>query len=55
MATGIEARFDTDELMSELRRYLVAVEAFRAEGREPVWLREERHGQWVHDREEEHG
>jgi hypothetical protein len=42
MATGTEARLDLDMLMTELRRYLVAVEAFRAEGREPVWLREER-------------
>jgi hypothetical protein len=42
MATGTEARLDLDRLMTELRRYLVAVEAFRAEGREPVWRREER-------------
>jgi hypothetical protein len=41
MATGIEPRFDLDELMTELCRYLAAVEAFRAEGHEPVWLREE--------------
>jgi hypothetical protein len=41
MTTGIDVWFDVDELMNELRRYLDAVEAFRAEGREPVWLREE--------------
>jgi hypothetical protein len=41
-ATGIEPQFDLDELMTELCRYLAAVEAFRAEGHEPVWLREER-------------
>lgn len=35
MARGIEALIDTDELIAELRRYLVAVEAFRAEGRGP--------------------
>jgi len=28
-------------LMAELRRYLAAVNAFRAEGREPVWLAEQ--------------
>jgi hypothetical protein len=42
MAIGTEPRFDLDELMTELRRYLAAVDAFRAEGHEPVWLREER-------------
>jgi len=42
MATGTEARFETSDLMAELRRYLIAVDAFRAEGREPVWRREER-------------
>jgi hypothetical protein len=41
MATGIEGRFDADDFIAELRRYLIAVDAFRAEGREPVWLREE--------------
>jgi hypothetical protein len=32
--------FSRRELMSEVRHYLVAVDAFRAEGREPQWLRE---------------
>ena len=41
--------------MTELRAYLVAVEAFRAEGREPVWLCEERPGQGVEDKEDEDG
>jgi len=41
MATDTEARFDMSHLMAELRRYLIAVDAFRAEGREPVWLRED--------------
>jgi hypothetical protein len=30
-----------DELMREVRRYLVAVDAFRAEGHEPRWLPEQ--------------
>jgi hypothetical protein len=55
MARGIEALIDTDELIAELRRYLVAVEAFRAEGREPVWLREERHRQGIEDKGDEDG
>ena len=54
MATSAEARIDIDELMAELRRYLVAVEAFRAEGREPVWLREERRRHGVEDKEGQH-
>ena len=54
MATGIEPWFDLDELMTELRRYLAAVEAFRAEGQEPVWLREERRSQGLQDKEDDH-
>ena len=42
MTTSTEARIDIDELMAELGRYLAVVETFRAEGREPVWLREDR-------------
>jgi hypothetical protein len=53
MATGIEERFEMGQLMAELRHYLIAVDAFRAEGREPVWLREERHGQWADEGEAE--
>jgi len=54
MATSTEARIDIDELMGELRRYLVAVEAFRAEGREPVWLREEHRRHGVEDKKGKH-
>jgi hypothetical protein len=43
LSTATEAKSETSDLMAELRRYLVAVEAFRAEGSEPVWRREE-HG-----------
>jgi hypothetical protein len=42
MTTRVIAQFDTDGLIDEVRRYLVAVEAFRAEGREPRWSCEER-------------
>lgn len=42
MATQVIAQLDTDGLIDEVRRYLVAVEAFRAEGREPRWFPEER-------------
>jgi hypothetical protein len=42
MTTQVIAQFDTDGLIDEVRRYLVAVEAFRAEGREPRWSSEER-------------
>jgi hypothetical protein len=31
---------DTRALMREVHRYLAAVDIFRAEGREPCWLRE---------------
>jgi len=53
MATGTEARFEMGRLMAELRHYLIAVDAFRAEGREPVWFREERQGQWTDESEPE--
>jgi len=35
-------RLDTDSkgLIEEIARYLAAVDAFRAEGREPIWRRE---------------
>lgn len=42
MKTSADERIDIDELMAELARYLAVVEAFRAEGREPVWLCEKR-------------
>jgi hypothetical protein len=42
MTTEVIGQFDTDGLLDEVRRYLVAVEAFRAEGREPRWSSEER-------------
>jgi hypothetical protein len=51
MATRIEERFEMGQLMAELRHYLIAVDAFRAEGREPVWLREERQSQWADESE----
>jgi hypothetical protein len=31
---------DIDELVAEIGRYLAAVDAFRDESREPVWLAE---------------
>jgi hypothetical protein len=40
MTTQVTAQLDTDGLIDEVRRYLVAVEAFRAEGREPRWSTE---------------
>ena len=42
MTTQVTAQLDTYGLIDEVRRYLVAVEAFRAEGREPRWSSEER-------------
>jgi len=42
MINQVTAQLDTDGLIDEVRRYLVAVEAFRAEGREPRWFPEER-------------
>jgi hypothetical protein len=42
MTTQVIEQLDTDGLIDEVRRYLVAVEAFRAEGREPRWFPEER-------------
>jgi len=33
--------FAADDLVAEVGRYLAAVEAFRAEGSAPVWLREQ--------------
>jgi hypothetical protein len=41
MTTQVTAQLDTDGLIDEVRRYLVAVEAFRAEGREPRWSSQE--------------
>jgi hypothetical protein len=40
--TVMATRSETNDLMAEVRRYLVAVETFRAEGSEPVWLSEGR-------------
>ena len=36
----LEAPIDTDGLLDEVRRYLAAVDVFRAEGREPRWSAE---------------
>ena len=41
MTTQVTAQRDTDGLIDEVRRYLVAIEAFRAEGREPRWSSQE--------------
>jgi hypothetical protein len=41
MTTQVTAQLDTNGLIDEVRRYLVAVEAFRAEGLEPRWSTEE--------------
>jgi hypothetical protein len=51
MAIRSEAQLETSDLMAEVRRYLNTVEAFRAEGSEPMWLTEERtreggRGEW---------
>jgi hypothetical protein len=35
-----ETRIDSEELIKEIARYLVAVDAFRAECCEPTWLPE---------------
>jgi hypothetical protein len=40
--TYATAQLEITRLMGEVRRYLIAVEAFRAEGQEPRWLPEER-------------
>jgi hypothetical protein len=40
MTTQVTTQLDTDGLMDEVRRYLVIVEVFRSEGREPRWLPE---------------
>ncbi len=37
---------DVVKLLSEVERYLAAVDAFRAEGREPAW-RSEFHSYWL--------
>jgi hypothetical protein len=42
MTTQVTAQPETSLLMDEVRRYLIAVEAFRAEGREPRWTPEHR-------------
>jgi hypothetical protein len=41
MTSQVTAQLDTDGFIEEIRRYLVAVEAFRAEGREPRWSTED--------------
>jgi hypothetical protein len=41
MTKHFAAEFDGAAFMAEVERYLVAVEAFRAEGREPSWLAEQ--------------
>jgi hypothetical protein len=42
MTTQVTEQPDNTGLMDEVRRYLIAVETFRAEGREPRWFPEER-------------
>jgi hypothetical protein len=42
MTSQVTEQPDTTGLMDEVRRYLIAVEAFRAEGREPCWTPEHR-------------
>lgn len=42
MAIQVIAQVDSEGLIDEVRRYLVAVEAFRAEGQEPRWSPEGR-------------
>jgi hypothetical protein len=37
MTTQVTAQLDITGLMDEVRRYLIAVEAFRAEGHQPRW------------------
>ena len=36
----IAADFDVETLLSEIERYLAAVDAFREEGHEPLWVQE---------------
>jgi hypothetical protein len=40
MTPQVTAQPKTSRLMDEVRRYLIAVDAFRAEGREPRWTPE---------------
>lgn len=40
MSTRLRAQPEASGLMAEVRRYLIAVDAFRAEGREPRWRSE---------------
>jgi hypothetical protein len=47
MSTQLTAQLAADGLMAEVRRYLIAVEAFRGEGREPHWLPEREVGPWL--------
>ena len=47
--------FAADDLVVEVRRYLAAVEAFRAEGSDPVWLCEQpRLSDWTRVRAPRH-
>jgi hypothetical protein len=41
MTNEITVHADAAVLVAEVQRYLAAVEAFRAEGREPSWLPEQ--------------
>jgi hypothetical protein len=43
LTTQGPSQLDLDELVREVERYLAAVEAFRAEGCEPVWATDEAH------------
>jgi hypothetical protein len=40
MSTRFPVELEVDSLIHEVRRYLVAVDAFRREGCEPHWLPE---------------
>ena len=42
MAAQVATQVEPASLIEEVRRYLIAVDAFRAEGREPLWRPEER-------------
>jgi hypothetical protein len=55
MTTEAPTRIDMHQLLHEARRYLAAVDAFRAEGHEPSWRaecepapRKKRNGRAVH-------
>jgi hypothetical protein len=45
MTTQVPVQLDKDDLAEEAGRYLIAVEAFRVAGCEPLWLPEVKGGQ----------